>query len=155
MNNKFRCNCPITSALDVVGDKWTVVILKQILIEGKQTFKDFSESDEAIATNILSNRLKMLEKFKILSKDKLANNKKVNIYHLTEKGIALTPVIIELAIWSDSNMREFHPQIIEGEHMNLLKNSKEAFILDIQNKYKTKIVQTKPQLPSENQIIKG
>ena len=155
MNNKFRCNCPITSALDVVGDKWTLVILKQILIEGKQTFKDFSESDEAIATNILSNRLKMLEKFKILSKDKLANNKKVNIYHLTEKGIALTPVIIELAIWSDSNMREFHPQIIEGEHMNLLKNSKEAFILDIQNKYKTKIVQTKPQRPSENQIIKG
>jgi len=139
MNNKFRCNCPITSALDLVGDKWTLVILKQILIEGKQSFKDFSESDEAIATNILASRLKMLEEFKILTKDKLTNNKKVNIYHLTEKGIALTPVIIELAIWSDSNMREFHPQMIEGEHMTLLKNNKEAFVLDIQNNYRTKI----------------
>ena len=53
MNSSFRCDCPITSALDIVGDKWTLVIIKQILLEGKQTFKDFSESDEAIATNIL------------------------------------------------------------------------------------------------------
>jgi len=76
MNNDFRCNCPITSALDIVGDKWTLVIIKQMLLEGKKTFKDFSESNEAIASNILSSRLKMLEKYKMISKEKLPHNKK-------------------------------------------------------------------------------
>jgi DNA-binding HxlR family transcriptional regulator len=60
MPKDFRCNCPFTSALDVLGDKWMLVIVKQMLIEGKETFKDFTESDEAIATNILSAKLKLL-----------------------------------------------------------------------------------------------
>ena len=54
MQNKFRCSCPCTSALDIVGDKWTLVIIKDMILLNKRTFKDFSESDEAIATNILS-----------------------------------------------------------------------------------------------------
>ena len=65
MNHKFRCACPITSALDILGDKWILVIIKQMLIEDKKTFKDFTESDEAIATNILSSKLKCLEEFDI------------------------------------------------------------------------------------------
>ena len=60
MEHKFRCDCPFTSALDVLGDKWMLVIVKQMLIEGKETFKDFTESEEAIATNILSAKLKIL-----------------------------------------------------------------------------------------------
>lgn len=138
MNSKFRCNCPITSALDIVGDKWTLVIIKQMLIEGKQTFKDFSESVEAIATNILSSRLKMLEEFSIITKNKLRNNNKTNIYSLTQKGIALTPVIVELCIWSDTNMRDFQPGIIDGEHMDALKNNKEEFVIELQKKYREK-----------------
>ena len=103
MNNDFRCNCPITSALDIVGDKWTLVIIKQMLLEGKNTFKDFSESDEAIASNILASRLKALENLKLISKEKLPHNKKTNLYVLTEKGLGLTPTIVELALWSDGN----------------------------------------------------
>jgi DNA-binding HxlR family transcriptional regulator len=139
MNNKFRCNCPITSALDIVGDRWTLVIIKQMLIEGKKTFKDFSESEEAIATNILSSRLKMLEEFNIITKGKLPNNNKTNIYILTQKGLALTPVIVELCIWGDANMRDFQPGIIDGEHMDALKNNKEECIIDLQKKYLEKI----------------
>ena len=136
MNNKFRCNCPITSALDLVGDRWTLVIIKQMLIEGKKTFKDFSESEEAIATNILSSRLKMLEKFNIITKGKLPNNNKTNIYILTQKGIALTPIIVELCIWGDANMRDFQPGIIDGEYMDALKNNKEECIIKLQKKYR-------------------
>ena len=139
MNNKFRCNCPITSALDIVGDRWTLVIIKQMLIEGKKTFKDFSESEEAIATNILSSRLKMLEEFNIITKGKLPNNNKTNIYILTQKGLALTPVIVELCIWGDANMRDFQPGIIDGEHMDALKNNKEECIIDLRKKYLEKI----------------
>jgi len=61
MEYKFRCDCPFTSAIDILGDKWMLVLVKQMLLEGKETFKDFVESDEAIATNILSAKLKLLE----------------------------------------------------------------------------------------------
>lgn len=137
MKIDFRCNCPITSALDIVGDKWTLVLIKQMLIEGKKTFKDFSESDEAIATNILSSRLKMLEKFKIISKEKLPNNKKTNIYILTEKGLGLTPTIIELTLWSDGNIREYHPEIISDDRLARINGNKEGFIKMLVENYKT------------------
>jgi DNA-binding HxlR family transcriptional regulator len=60
MRQDFRCDCPFTSALDILGDKWMLVIVKQMLIEGKETFKDFTESEEAIATNILSDQAQIL-----------------------------------------------------------------------------------------------
>ena len=136
MNNNFRCNCPITSALDIVGDKWTLVIIKQMLLEGKKTFKDFSASDEAVASNILSSRLKMLEEFKMISKEKLPHNKKTNIYLLTEKGLGLTPTIVELTHWSDSNLREYHSSIISDSRIEMVRNNKEESIKMIVKSYK-------------------
>ena len=136
MTNKFRCNCPITSALDILGDKWTLVIIKQMLLERKKTFKDFSESDEAIASNILSSRLKMMEEYKIISKEKLPDNKKTNIYLLTEKGLGLTPTILELTLWSDSNIREYHSSIITDSRIEMVKNNKEESIKMIVESYK-------------------
>jgi DNA-binding HxlR family transcriptional regulator len=97
MRQDFRCDCPFTSALDIVGDKWILVIIKQMLIEGKETFKDFTEADEAIATNILSAKLKFLEEVGLIIKTQRPDNKKTNLYLLTEKGLALTPVLVELA----------------------------------------------------------
>ena len=137
MKNTFRCNCPITSALDIVGDKWTLVLIKQMLLEGKKTFKDFSESDEAIATNILSSRLKMLEAYKIIRKEKLPDNKKTSVYLLTEKGLGLTPTIVELMLWSDKNIREFHAALYRDDRITMLKNNKEGFIHTLQENYKT------------------
>ncbi|MEM9023665.1 MAG: winged helix-turn-helix transcriptional regulator, partial [Bacteroidota bacterium] len=61
MSLKFRCDCPFTSALDVLGDKWMLVIVKQMLVDNKETFKEFTESAEAVATNILAAKLKLLE----------------------------------------------------------------------------------------------
>lgn len=137
MNKDFRCNCPITTALDIVGDKWSLIIIKQILLEGKKTFKDFSDSDEAIASNILSSRLKMLEEFEMISKTKLPHNKKTKIYLLTEKGLKLTPTIVELAIWGDNNLRENNPSIISDNRIEILKNNKEATIKMLVDNYKT------------------
>ena len=111
MKNEFRSNCPVSCALDLVGDRWTLVIMRDMLMFGKETFKDFSESGEGIATNILSSRLKMLEEKKVVTKHKSKVNKRVNIYRLTEKGIALLPVIIELVQWSRNNVLEFQPEM--------------------------------------------
>lgn len=142
MPQEFRCNCPFTSALDILGDKWMLVIIKQILIEGKETFKDFTESDEAIATNILSAKLKLLEEAGIIIKTQRPDNKKTNLYLLTEKGLSLTPLLIELAVWSDKNLRDIHPSIVNGKSMKLLRNDKAAFASAIKKKYREKLAST-------------
>jgi DNA-binding HxlR family transcriptional regulator len=139
MRQNFRCDCPITSALDVLGDKWILVIVKQMLIEGKETFKDFTESDEAIATNILSAKLKLMEEVGIIIKTKPPNNKKTNIYLLSNKGLALIPVLVELALWSDNNLRDFHPTIVNGEEMEFLRKDKAAFAKALIGKYREKL----------------
>ncbi len=136
MKTKFRCSCPITSTVDIIGDKWTLIIVKQMLTEGRKTFKDFIESEEAIASNILSSRLKMLEEFKIITKEKLPDNKKTNIYTLTNKGVDLMPIIAELSIWSDKHVREFHSELYSGEALDIVKNNKEGFIQKTIEDYK-------------------
>lgn len=142
MRHDFRSDCPFTSALDVIGDKWMLVIVKQMLIEGKETFKDFTESDEAIATNILSVKLKLLEELGIIIKTKPPDNKKTNLYLLTDKGLALTPILIELAFWSDKHLRDIHPTIVNGEEMDFLRNDKTAFANALEKKYREKLAAT-------------
>lgn len=139
MELKFRCDCPITSALDILGDKWILVIVKQMLLEGKQTFKEFTESDEAIATNILSTKLKLLEELGIITKAKLPNNKKTNLYHLSEQGLSLAPIIVELALWSDENLRTLNTIMRKDDALDEMRNNKEAFIEQLKENYKKKL----------------
>ncbi len=136
MNNDFRCACPITSALDIVGDRWSLVIVKQMLLESVKTFKDISACEESIATNILASRLKKLEEFGIIRKSKLPDNKKSNIYTLTQKGLELTPVIVELTLWGEKNIKEFHPDLYSDERIKMLKKDKEGFIKLLISNYK-------------------
>jgi DNA-binding HxlR family transcriptional regulator len=138
MDIKFRCQCPITSALDILGDKWILVIIKQMLIEDKKTFKDFTESDEAIATNILASKLKCLEELGIIIKTQPPDNKKTNIYLLTQKGLALTPIIVELSIWSDENVRGLNSIMRDSPEISIMKSDKNAFIKMIEQNYKAK-----------------
>jgi DNA-binding HxlR family transcriptional regulator len=139
MPQDFRCDCPFTSALDILGDRWLLVIIKQMLIEGKETFKDFTESEEAIATNILAAKLKFLEEVGLIKKTKRPDNKKTNLYLLTEKGLSLTPILVELATWSDKNLRDLHPTIANGEAMAFLRNDKTAFANDLEKNYREKL----------------
>ena len=131
LNKLFRCDCPVTSALDVVGDKWTLVIIKLMLLEHKKTFKDFYESDESIAPNILASRLKTLLKTGFITKVNHPDNKKTFIYNLTEKGLSLTPVITELARWSHNNVRESDIYML-----NMNVNNKSKLNQQIIDKYK-------------------
>ena len=137
MKKEFRSGCPISSTLDVVGDKWSLLIIRDMLIKHKRTFKEISNSDEKIAPSILSARLKLLESYKLIFKTKVPDNKKENIYLLTEKGIRLTPIIIEFSLWGNSNMREFNQiDIIDG-----LKADKSVVIKTTQDNYKSMLVE--------------
>ena len=143
MDHKFRCECPITSALDILGDKWILVIIKLMLTQDKKTFKDFTESDEGIATNILSSKLKYLEEFGIITKTQLPDNKKTNLYLLTEKGLALTPIIVELSIWSDENVRGLNKIMKDSPEIKIMKSDKAAFIKMLKENYRSNTVPSK------------
>lgn len=138
MPQEFRCDCPFTSALDVLGDRWVLVIVKLMLIEGKETFKEFMESEEGIATNILTSRLKQLETLQIIEKTHPPGNKKTNLYLLTDRGLALMPLLLELALWSDQHLRGLHPGIADGDAMELLRSDKAAFASTVEQAYRAK-----------------
>lgn len=146
MDYKFRCDCPFTSAIDILGDKWMLVIVKQILVDGKETFKDFIESEEAIATNVLTIKLKLLEELGLISKSKLPHNKKTNLYRLTPKGLELAPLLVELALWSDNNLRDVHPTLQKGQGIDLLRGDKEAFTRALINSYQQNLNSTNDEL---------
>ena len=136
----FRCDCPFTSSLDVLGDKWMLVLIKLMLIEEKKTFKDFTTSEEAIATNILSVKLKLLEEMGLVTKMQKPNNKKVYYYILTEKALDLAPVLVELAFWSDQHLRNLHPTLANGENMQLLRKDPRAFAQVLVAEYRKKAI---------------
>jgi len=95
-----RSGCPINLMLEVFGDKWTLIIIRDIMFEGKRYFRELLQSEEGIASNILSDRLAMLEREGIVSKTDDPAHKQKNIYRLTEKGIDLLPVMVEIGGWS-------------------------------------------------------
>jgi DNA-binding HxlR family transcriptional regulator len=89
----------VSIALEVFGDRWSLLLVRDMMVRGLQTFKDFQESGEGIATNILAGRLEKLQDAGIVSAEPdTADKRRVN-YRLTEKGIDLAPVMLELLIW--------------------------------------------------------
>ena len=140
MKKEFRSGCPISSTLDVVGDKWSLLIIRDMLVKHKKTFKEISNSDEKIAPSILSARLKLLESYKLIFKTKVPDNKKENIYLLTEKGIRLTPIIIEFSLWGNFNMREFN----EIDDIEVLKSDKNLIIQTVQDSYQSMLLDLQP-----------
>ena len=133
MRKTFRSSCPIASTLDILGDKWSLVIIRDMLIRGKKTYKEFSLSEEKIATGILASRLKQLESFGFITKRKLPENQKENIYLLTEKGIDLAPIVVEITMWADKYMSVHNPEV--HSYKDLIK-SKNSAINTIQKKYR-------------------
>jgi DNA-binding HxlR family transcriptional regulator len=140
MKKEFRSGCPISSTLDVVGDKWSLLIIRDMLVKQKKTFKEISDSDEKIAPSILSARLKLLVSYKLIFKTKGPDNKKENIYLLTEKGIRLTPIIIEFSLWGNFNMREFN----EIDDIEVLKSDKNLIIQTVQDSYQSMLLDLQP-----------
>ena len=97
---KFRSNCPVNFGLETFGDKWSLLIIRDIVFWGKKTYGDFLRSDEKIATNILASRLSQLEKEGIIAKMPHPTDRRKDVFSLTEKGLELIPLIVEIVAWS-------------------------------------------------------
>jgi DNA-binding HxlR family transcriptional regulator len=127
MNQKYRSTCPISSALDIIGDKWSLLIIRDMMFSGKKTYTEFVNSSEKISTDILSNRLLKLTELKLISKGKIEGNKKTNIYSLTQKGKELLPILLEIAQWSDNNLNN-HLKDEAKPFVNKFKSNKDVFV---------------------------
>ncbi|WP_271765283.1 winged helix-turn-helix transcriptional regulator [Aquimarina algiphila] len=92
--------CPVNQYLEVFGDKWTLLIIRDIMFDGKRYFNEIRDSDEKIASNILTDRLNKLEKSGVILKTRDIKHKQKNIYTLTKTGIDLMPIIIAMSEWS-------------------------------------------------------
>jgi len=96
---KRRSGCPVNMCLEVFGDRWSLLIVRDLMVRGYRTFKEFQGSGEGIASNILSDRLQKLEHSGILTREpEEADGRKIN-YRLTQKGIDLAPILLDLLIW--------------------------------------------------------
>ena len=99
--DKSRWNgCPIRYSAEIIADKWTFLILRDLMFRGKSSYNALLKSSESISTNILANRLLKLEQHSLLIKTKDPDNKKQYLYTLTEKGFDLIPVMLKLFEWS-------------------------------------------------------
>ena len=109
MGNKarnFRSNCPVNFGLEMFGDKWSLLVIRDMIFWGKRTYGEFLRSDEGIATNILASRLSQLEENGILQKTPHSSDKRTDVYSLTEKGMDLIPLLVEIVAWS-GNLSEW------------------------------------------------
>ncbi len=93
--------CPIACTLDILGDRWTLLIIRDLMFKGSKTYGEFLQSDEKIATNILADRLRVLEEAGIVEKKAFPGNRVKNLYQLTPKGVDLMPTLIEIILWGD------------------------------------------------------
>lgn len=126
-SSKKRSDCPISSSLDVWGDKWSLLIVRDLMFAKQCTYGEFLKSEEKIATNILASRLSMLEENGIISKLDHPDSKAKVLYKLTEKGINLLPLLIEINLWAEK-----YSEIPESQKMilNAVKKDKARFIED-------------------------
>ena len=97
---KRTSGCPVAFGLDTFGDRWSLLIIREIMLRGKRTYSEFLQAEEGIATNILIDRLKHLETEGIVEKSRDPDNRRSFIYNLTRKGRDLAPIILEIVIWS-------------------------------------------------------
>src|SRR5438552_2421265 len=97
--SEHRSGCPVSVSLEIFGDRWSLLVIRDLMVRGYRTFKQFEEAGEGIATNILADRLRKLKKAGIVASEREPTDARQVNYRLTEKGIDLAPVMLELLVW--------------------------------------------------------
>jgi DNA-binding HxlR family transcriptional regulator len=132
---EVRSHCPINFTLEHFGDKWSLLIIRDLMFKGKRHYNEFLEAGEKVSTSVLGDRLRKLEEMGIISKGEDAVKKSRIRYSLTQKGIDLLPILLELIIWGGLNddltesPKEFMDQAVNNKEA-LVKQIKEELIRD-------------------------
>ena len=129
--SKRRSGCPVSVSLELLGDRWSLLIVRDLMVRGYRTFKEFRDSGEGIATNVLSDRLKRLAAAGIVTAETSERDGRRVDYRLTEKGIDLAPVVLELLIWAARYEKTAAP----NEFMESVKSRREAFLAEVRRRW--------------------
>ena len=126
---KRRSECPLNASVEMLGDRWSLLIIRDMMLRGFRTYKEFLECYEGIATNILADRLQKLVAYGIItSKADPADGRKV-LYSLTAKGIDLAPVLTEMVLWAAA-----HEDTGNQALVRLMKADKEKFLAGVRER---------------------
>ena len=117
MKQGHRSTCPISTGLDLVGDHWTLLVIRDLMFAGKRHFREFLQSEEAISSNVLADRLGALVQSGIVTKRGDPTHAQKAIYSLTEKGLELLPVIVAISAWTQKH----HPKTRRPEAVQLVQ----------------------------------
>src|SRR5215470_3459775 len=126
-----RSGCPLNASVEILGDRWSLLIIRDMMLRGSRTFKEFLNSYEKIATNILADRLRRLIEHGIVSaKPEPCDGRKL-IYLLTPKGIDLAPVLTEMVLWAGR-----HEDTENQALVRLMEKDKQKFLAGIRQRWK-------------------
>ena len=134
---EFRSLCPVATGLDIIGDKWTLLILRDMIWGHKSLFSEFKESPEHMPSKMLSNRLKKLEALGFISQKAGVTNKKSVYYLMEEKGIDTFPIMIEMAIFTSKHFFDYLGQTYTKEARSVMIKNKKEYIGDLVKQYKS------------------
>jgi len=126
-----RSTCPVAYTLDIIGDRWAILIIRDIVFMGKSSYGEFANSEEGIATNVLADRLKRLEIQGIIAKKQDSNKLSKYVYSLTEKGFDLLPIMVEMIMFAAKHDKQ---TVVSKEVLAKIKRNKQEFINDLLNK---------------------
>jgi DNA-binding HxlR family transcriptional regulator len=116
MRTDQRSTCPISTALEIIGDRWTLLVVRDLMFAGKRHFREFLQSEEAIASNVLSSRLATLMENGIVTRQGDPSHAQKAIYSLTAKGLELLPVMVAMSAWTQKH----HPDTRRPEAAELV-----------------------------------
>jgi len=129
--DSMRSQCPLANGLEVLGDKWTLLIIRDLMFTNRREFGHFLQAGEGISTNILAERLDRLQCYGLISKAPHPHHGKKYVYTLTDKGLKLAPVIFEFTLWaSDEIDNTFVPPVI----LKMLKNDRDGLLRAIKER---------------------
>jgi DNA-binding HxlR family transcriptional regulator len=136
-----RSGCPVSISLEQFGDRWSLLIIRDMMVRGYHTFKQFQESGEGISSNVLSDRLRTLEAAGILVPEPDENDARRMNYRLTQKGIDLAPVMLELLIWGAKYEATAAPCALIAQ----METSREQVIAETQRRWRER--DSEPLIP--------
>jgi len=126
-----RSACPLNVSLELFGDRWSLLIIRDLMFQGFRTYKEFLGSEEGIATNILADRLRRLEACGIISTQREAEDRRKLIYRLTAKGIDLAPVLVELILWGARYEETAAPRAL----IRRMEKQREEFLSELRQRW--------------------
>jgi DNA-binding HxlR family transcriptional regulator len=134
---KRRSGCPLNASVEILGDRWSLLIIRDMMLRGFHTYKQFLESYERIATNILADRLRRLEAHGIIAAERNPSDGRKLIYSLTAKGIDLAPVLTEMVLWAAAHENTGNQALVRQ-----MRKDKEQVISAVRQRWAEKTIRS-------------